>query len=137
MKEILTGFEPLSEGKSAYLSCFCRRTPAKQIRSAVGSRRSSARGGTGSDERRERGREKVQLSLHTSSHFFFLLLLIFIFLLVVEEKKQLLSTIMVFQSPFVLEQLSVQARGWKSRDGQSERGTTGSVVTFGKHFKKR
>lgn len=58
MKVILTGFEPLSERKSAYLSCFCLRTGAKQIRSAEGAdaarREEEAHGGG----KNQRGREK-------------------------------------------------------------------------------
>lgn len=73
MKVILTGFEPLSERKSAYLSCFCRRTGAKQIRSAEGAdaaqREEEAHGG-GKNQRPAKPRREPQgAPLFLMKHF--------------------------------------------------------------------
>lgn len=125
MRVILTGFEPLSEGKSAYLSCFCRRTGAKQIRSAGGAA-AARRKEEPEDERGERGRKKRERfqgaasSTRTGRVFLFVYSrYIFIFALWL-KKKSSFSAIMGFQSTFVLSfmcRLRVEVVSLPKREG--------------------
>lgn len=143
MKVILTGFEPLSERKSAYLSCFCPRTGAKQIRSAEGAdtarREEEAHGGG----KNQRGREKrtregkkganvrvirVQLSPH--GIFFENYLSSCLWL----KKKKSFYTIMVFQSTLVLTQPHAQAEGGSRVPAKPRREPQGAPLFLMKHF---
>lgn len=141
MKVILTEFELLSEGKSAYLLCFCRRTGAKQIRSAEGAdtarREEEAHcgGRTRGEERREQGRVR-EISGYGFLHTAYFLKTIYLPACGYRKKKSP-NTRMVFQSTLVLTQPSVQAEGASRVPAKPRREPQGAPLFLMKHFNQR
>lgn len=138
MKVILTGFEPLSEGKVSLFVMLLSEDSGKTNKVSRGSRSSSARGGTGGDERIERGRKKVRrrdgfqgaASSKRTSVFFGKNKKNYLSLRLWLKKKKLLQRDNGVSKHFCSHAALCAGSGWKSCACQSERGTTGSSIIF-------